>query len=212
MTIAFMSSNYTVNGVGGLMRVLSVFRLFGAAVSSSILIPIPTINSLTTVAPSGLNADFNSTLWLGTGVTGFQYAIDPILITGTPQNNTAAASGTPVNIIVNGNYGSGITITSFYYNIFGTAYLKASGPNSGCTYFWYNYWELSGAINVERNGKPVHVMYCPIDSSLSLATSQGDVILLNPQYPSSFSSGFPLQTILAYGLSSPQGLLMAYKL
>jgi hypothetical protein len=55
-------------------------------------------------------------------------------------------------------------------------------------------------------------MYCPIDSTLDLSTSQGDVVLVNPQYPSNFVSGFPLQTVLAYGLSSPQGQLMAYRL
>lgn len=212
LTVAFLASNYTVNGITGLLRVLSVFRLYGAAITRNILSPITSINGLAPVAPSSLDIDFNATLWLGSGVTNFLYALDTTLITTTPQNNSVASSGTSINVVVNGTYGAGITVTSFYYNTFGTAYLRINGANNSCTHFWYNYWEQEPSKNLERTGKPVHVMHCPIDSTLNLATSQADVVLVNPQYPSNFVSGFPLQNVLAYGLSSPQGMLMAYRL
>jgi hypothetical protein len=211
MTIAFLSSNYTVYGVNNLLQVLSVFRLFGPVVSSSIASSIPNINGLAPITPSTLNVDFNDTSWLSSSVSAFSYAIDTTLITNTPQNNTVYSMGTPVSLNVNNNYGAGITITSFYYNIFSSVYLQ-SITQIQCTYLWYNYWEQEVGKNIERTGKAVHTMYCPVDSSLNLATSQGNVVLLNPQYPSNFVSGFPLQTVLAYGLSSPQGMLLAYRL
>lgn len=148
LTLAFLASNYTVNGIAGLLRVLSVYRLFGPAISQSILSPIPTINSLATISVGApLNTDFNNTLWLGSGAASFSYSIDPTLITSSAQNNTVSSGATPVILSVNKAFGAGITTTSFYYNIFSSAYLKHYGVQSSCTYFWYNYWDQP-AINV----------------------------------------------------------------
>lgn len=46
LTIGFFATNYTVGNVTGLLRTLSVYRLFGAAVTNSLTGAIQTINSL----------------------------------------------------------------------------------------------------------------------------------------------------------------------
>lgn len=67
-------------------------------------------------------------------------------------------------------------------------------------------------MNLERTGKYIYTMYCAIDSSIDLSTTSADILFNNPQFPSNFATGFPLQTVLAYGLSSPSGMLLAYRL
>lgn len=211
LTIAFLVSNYTVNGVSGLLRVLTVFRLYGPAVLSAITTSIPNINGLAPVAASSLDTDFNATSWASG--SSLLYSIDTTRITSTPQNNTIRSGGTAINMIVGSSqYGGGLTITSFNYNIFGDLYIKAFASVSTCTYFTYLYNEQTVGLDVERTGKYIYTMYCAIDSSIDLSTTSADIIFNNPQFPSNFVTGFPLQTVLAYGLSSSVGMLLAYRL
>lgn len=142
LTIAFMKSNYSVGDVGGLLRVLRVYRLFGPAISKPIAGSIPSINSLMPTLPGSLNKDFNLTSWKDTSVSSFLYAMDMNRI--GQSNNTIGSYGTAVSITPVNQYGASITITSLYYNIFGTTYMK----NNVCTYFSYMYYEQEAGVNL----------------------------------------------------------------
>lgn len=221
LTIAFLAQNNTVNNVTGLLRVLSVYRLFGPVVTGTVKgTTIGTLNGLTS-SFSGTqltNIDFTSMSWTATG--SFSYNINGSNIYDNPPNNTfligsnTVASGATYG---NGSYGAGVTITSFNYNIFASAIVKFNSPPnntaSTCSIFSYVYNEIENvANNVERSGKYVYIAFCPIDDNFSMTTTGANIVFNYPQYPNAFVSGFPLTTVLAYGYSSKIGLLQAYNL
>lgn len=148
MNIAFMSQNYTIDGVTGLLRVLSVYRLFGPAVVQSIQgSSIGTLNGVT-ASHSGLaSMDMTADSWSYTGT--FSYAINTTNIKDSPPNNTIFPGTNTVatTYLPNGSYyGAGITITSFNYNIFAAATVKFNSPPAStattCSIFSYLYTEM----------------------------------------------------------------------
>jgi hypothetical protein len=224
LTIAFFSQNYTVNNVSGLLRVLSVYRLFGPTVSGTIKnTAIGTLNGLSS-SFSGTqltNIDFTSSSWSAYG--SFTYTLNTSNIQDNPPNNTFQLASSSLdttnsnNAYGNGLYGGGITLTSFNYNIFTAAIVKFNSPPantaSTCSIFSYVYNEIqNGASNVERSGKYVYIAYCPIDDTFSLGSTNANIVFTFPQYPTYFVAGFPLQTVLAYGYSNAKGILQAYNL
>ena len=77
--------------------------------------------------------------------------------------------------------------------------------------FGYIYNEFTFGTNSFRDGQWVYTAFCPIDSSIDLNTAAGNINFYNPQYPNSFTSGFPLQSIITYGYSDEKGHLLDYK-
>ena len=105
-------------------------------------------------------------------------------------------------------------MTSFYYNIFESSTLAFEEPPDStaetCVIFGYIYNEQTSG-NAERDGKWVYTAFCPIDGSLSMNNANGNIHFYNPQYPNVFTTGFPLYSMLAYGISQPDGQLVHYK-
>ena len=218
LTVAFLAQNYTVNNVTGLLRVLSVYRLFGPTITGSVQGgSIGTLNGLGTGYCCLGSMDMTATSWVYGG-NSFSYGLNTSNIQDNPPNNTfLMGSNTVFNSYApNGSYwGSAITITSFNYNIFASATVKFNSPPSNtattCSIFSYVYNELV-AGNTDRTGKYVYVAYCPIDSYMNLGTTAANIVFNNPQYPNYFVSGFPIQTVLAYSYSDNYGILRAYNL
>lgn len=224
LTIAFLAQNYTVSNVTGLLRVLSVYRLFGPVVTGKVQgTTIGTLNGLTSSAPGTQlsSIDFTASSWSAYG--SFLYAINTSNIQDSPPNNTFQLSSSGLdtsnsnNAYGSGLYGGGVTLTSFNYNIFASAIIKFNSAPANtattCSIFSYVYNEIENvANNVERSGKYVYSAFCPIDDSFSLSTTAANVVFTYPQYPSYFVTGFPLSTVLAYGYSNAKGILQAYNL
>jgi hypothetical protein len=126
MTIAFFSQNYTVGGVTGLLRTLSVYRIYGASVISSISGVISSINGL--VSNAGLtspNADFSNTA----STSGYiYYTLNVTNIIANPPNNTFAYGYSRTAPTYGLSFGAGITITSLYYNLFSSSTLAFEKP------------------------------------------------------------------------------------
>ena len=112
-------------------------------------------------------------------------------------------------------YGAGVTLTSFYYNIFESSTLAFETPPANtattCTIFGYVYNEQTPGNNPDRDGKWVYTAYCPIDSSINLNNPDGNIHFYNPQYPDVFTNSFPLRSLLTYGVSGPTGQLYIYE-
>ena len=53
--------------------------------------------------------------------------------------------------------------------------------------------------------------FCPIDGAINLNQPAGNIQFYNPQYPNVFTNSFPLQSVLTYGISQPDGQLIAYR-
>jgi hypothetical protein len=120
LTIAFFSKNYTLGDVSGLLRTLSVYRLFGAAVNSAITGVIGSINGMTQSSLSSPDADFTA---INTNGGSFiNYALNMSNIVANPPNNTFTY-GYSRGVTFGGTFGAGITITSLYYNIFASSTL-----------------------------------------------------------------------------------------
>jgi hypothetical protein len=103
-----------------LLNTLSVYRLFGASVCETINSQISAINSLTRSYSLGSpNSDF-STLTSTSG-NYLTYAINVANIVATPPNNTFTKGSTRLGLTYGTYFGAGVTITSFYYNIFASS-------------------------------------------------------------------------------------------
>ena len=105
----------------GLLRTLSVYRLYGASVTSSISGLIPSINLL--VSNAGLtspNADFSNIAHTNGWMS---YTLNVSNIISSPPNNTFSAGYSRPGLTYGTYFGSGITITSLYYNIFSSSTL-----------------------------------------------------------------------------------------
>ena len=125
LTIAFFAQNYTVSGVTGNLRTLSVYRLFGASVNSAVTGVISSINGMIQSALTSPDADFTSPNTNGGAY--MSYALDVSKITATPTNNTFSF-GYSRSVTLGTYYGAGITITSLYYNIFASSTLAFEKP------------------------------------------------------------------------------------
>ncbi len=120
LTIAFFEKNYTLGDVSGLLRTLSVYRLFGAAVNSAITGVIGSINGMTRTSLSTPDADFTSSNTNGGAF--LSYSLNVSNINASPQNNTFTY-GYSRGVTFGTTFGAGITITSLYYNIFASSTL-----------------------------------------------------------------------------------------
>lgn len=145
MNIAFLAENYTLDGVTGLLRVLSVYRLFGPAVAQSIQGgAIGTLNGVTASQCCLSSMDMTADSWTYSGT--FSYAMNTSNIQDNPPNNTIFPGSNTVATTYppNGSYyGAGVTITSFNYNIFAAATVRFNTPPSNsattCSIFSYLY-------------------------------------------------------------------------
>lgn len=141
LTIAFFIPDHSIGDATNLLRTVSVYRLFGSGVTASIDAgTIGAINGLVT-RPNSWNSDFSgstSSSFSGT----FNYGINTVNINSNPPNNTFTY-GYSNTITNNGKYGAGVTITSFYYNIFESSTLafESPPPNTAttCSIFGYVY-------------------------------------------------------------------------
>jgi len=116
LTIAFFAQNYTVQNVSGLLRTLSVYRIFGPVVASSIVGALTSINGLALAGSP--NSDQTSTSY-----GAIDYAINASKIIDNPPNNTISYGY--LNGLTYGTYfGLGVTLTSLYYNIFDSSTLQ----------------------------------------------------------------------------------------
>jgi len=140
LTIGFFDYNYTLGGVSNLLRTLSVYRLFGASVNSAVAGVIGSINGLTTTALGSPDSDFNQTYTNNNWY--LSYALNVSNIVANPPNNTFSY-GYSRSLSFGSTYGAGITITSFYYNIFASSTLSFEKPpantSSTCIIFGYTY-------------------------------------------------------------------------
>ncbi len=191
---------------------MNVFRVYGAAVNSAVSNGgILTINGLARVS-NGPTSEFSSVFQdYGT----LSYTLNTTNINLSPPNNTFPA-GYSESLSFGTNFGGGLTITSLYYNIFASSTLAFELPPANtattCTIFGYVYNEIENVVlNVFKNKQWFYLTFCPIDSALSLSSSNANVKFLNPQYPNVFTNGFSLGSILSYGISNQIGNLRAFK-
>ena len=114
LTVAFFSQNHSIGDASGLLKTLSVFRLFGTAVTSSISGSISVINNLY-LRTSGPDSYFSYYYSYISGSVNFYLNTSNIL--ENPPNNTFRY-GYNRDTSFGSSFGAGVTITSFYYNIF----------------------------------------------------------------------------------------------
>lgn len=205
LTIAFFTQNHSIADKTGLLKTVSVYRLFGSVVTGSI-----TSGGITAINGMGLKGstiDSNFNTFYRTYGSTFNYALNTSNIIASPPDNVFTY-GYTASLTVNNQYGAGITLASFYYNIFEASTLAFETPPANtaeeCTIFGYTYNEqISG--NAERDGKWIYTAFCPIDSTMNLNIADANIHFKNPQYPNAFTTGFPLESILAYAISAPNG-------
>jgi hypothetical protein len=80
-----------------------------------------------------------------------------------------------------GLWGTGITVTSINFNIFDSAQVSFINPPTNspqtCTKFNYRYNDIN---NVEVDGKKIYVIFCPIDNTFDVKTTDADISLVSP--------------------------------
>lgn len=127
--------------MSGLLKTLSVYRLFGAGVNSAMSGVIGSVNSLTTTALTYPDSDFTQTS-TDSG-TWINYALNVSNIVLNPPNNTFSFGYYRSGLTFGSTFGAGITITSLYYNIFASSTLAFEKPPansaSTCLVFGYTY-------------------------------------------------------------------------
>lgn len=200
----------------GLLTTKAVYRLFGPKVTGSITGAIPTINGISKLG-STLETEVTSNTY-ASGVS-FTHYLDYTNMYTNPTNNTFKHSGSSETSTNFGtSFGAGITITSFFYNIFESSTLSWQIPPANtattCTIFGYIYNEIqSVGSNAFRHKKPVYVAFCPIDATfnMSSASSASNIIFLNPNYPLTFTTGFNFKSFLALAYSDQFGYLKGFR-
>jgi hypothetical protein len=115
LTIVFFAQNYTVQNVTGLLRTLSAYRIYGPVVAGLATGALTTINGLALFGST--NSDQTSSSY-----GSISYAINTTKITDNPPNNTISF-GFSTGLTYGSTFGSGVTITSLYYNIFASSSL-----------------------------------------------------------------------------------------
>ena len=216
LTIAFFTQDHQIGDVTGLLTTVSVFRLFGSVVTNHI-----DSGSITSI--NGLNIRSNQwdSYFTNTGnpnsfAGSINYSLNTSNIYENPPNNTFTYGYTSGAFSINGQYGAGVTITSFYYNIFDSATLAFESPPpdtaATCVIFGYVYNEQTVGQNLDRDGQWVYTAFCPIDGTIALNTAAGNIQFYNPQYPEVFTRSFPLMSVLTYAISQPDGQMVDYKM
>ena len=127
LTVAFFSQNYTVNSVTGLLRTLSVYRLYGASVNSAVTGIIGSINGMVQNALTAPDADFTAATTNSDSYLSYRLNVSNIV--ASPPNNTFSY-GYSRGVTFGSYYGAGVTITSLYYNIFSSSTLAFEKPPS----------------------------------------------------------------------------------
>lgn len=114
-----------------------------------------------------------------------------------------------------GKFGAGLTITSFFFNVFESSsgrFVNVPTSNPKCTRFSYVFKDItSSAELLHRSGQRLYTMFCPVDSVFDISSSNADVLLTAPKYPSLFVKRLPLEPIFALAFSSSEGSLIAFK-
>ena len=141
LTIAFFSQNYTVGTTNNLLQTLSVYRLFGPVITSSITGALTSINGLARTGSTSPDMEMESTYYAASGSWNFR--LNTSNMYSNPTNNTFTYGNSDSSNTFGTTYGAGYTITSFYYNIFASSTLKWASPPANtateCTLFGYVY-------------------------------------------------------------------------
>lgn len=213
LTIAFFTTDYSVGDATGLLKTVSVYRLFGTVVTGSISGAIANINGLSRRGVNYFGTYFTSSN-PSTYSYSVTYSINTTNINANPPNNTFGYGYSAGTVNPNGQYGCGVTLTSLYYNIFSSSTVAFESPPANtattCTLFGYIYNEQTGGNNLDRDGQ-CYTAFCPIDSSINLNGPDGNIQFKNPQYPIVFTENYQLSTLMTYSFSDPNGQLAHYK-
>ncbi|KAL4476525.1 hypothetical protein ABPG74_010258 [Tetrahymena malaccensis] len=218
LVIAFTNSQNTVFGLGGLDKVLNVFRVAGLPVNGKLQNPIPTMNGIANnvAALSGYTA-----LYAESGNT-FNYKMDITNVGVQTITQTSLAGDATTKLVISQPtdaqmYGAGLTITSFTQNIFSISQIQFSTPPSTgaqtCTTFQYKI--NTNTAPQERQNQYNYVVYCPIDDysykiDNTATPSAFSVIIQNPSFPGFFVNGYDLSTVFSYAFSNNKGSLIAF--
>jgi hypothetical protein len=121
LVIAFSTQTQVSLGVSGYHKIVNVFRVFGPSLFATVsTTALTTINSMTVNSDETLTADFTAN-WKEVSTYGFNYQIDLSKLSAKSQLTTLIKSKDtvlPNFALGNGQFGSGITVTSFMFNIF----------------------------------------------------------------------------------------------
>lgn len=153
LTIAFFSANYSIGDATGLLQTLSVYRLFGSAVTESVTVAggIGPINGLARRGWDNFGTYFTSSS-PGSYDSSLNYALNTTNIVENPPNNTFNFGywGNLNNF--NNQYGCGVTLTSLYFNIFSSSTVAFESPPANtartCSLFGYVYNEQTVGQNL----------------------------------------------------------------
>lgn len=116
LTIAFFTQNHSISDATGLLRTVSVYRLFGPVVTGSITGTLTAVNGMTRHSNNGnMNSDFS--YYYVTYGNYLSYSLNRSNVLLSPPDNTFGY-GYQNTITVSNQYGGGVTLTSLYYNIF----------------------------------------------------------------------------------------------
>ena len=127
LTLAFFTQDHSIGDATGLLTTVSVYRLFGSAVTSHIDSgSIEAINGLSVRGSSYFN-DYMTSTDVSTYAGSISYVLNTTNIYENPPNNTFTG-GYSATITNNGKFGAGVTITSLYYNIFESSTLAFEEP------------------------------------------------------------------------------------
>ena len=153
--------------------------------------------------------------WRSSG--SFNVKLNTTNMYSSPTNNTFTYSNTNTDTTFGTYFGAGYTITSFYYNIFASSTLAWEQPPANtattCSVFGYVYNEVqSPGSNAYKTGQYMYTVFCPIDSTFNMHSADANINFLNPQYPSFFTNGFPLRSLISIAYSNQNGLLRGYRI
>lgn len=120
LTIAFFTQNYSIGDATNLLKTVSVYRLFGPIVTSSVSGALTTINSITVRGSNYFGTYFTNSYPSSYTGYGFNYYINTTNINSNPPNNTFVY-GYGGSFTYGTQFGCGVTLTSLYYNIFSSS-------------------------------------------------------------------------------------------
>ncbi|KAL4511931.1 hypothetical protein ABPG72_012776 [Tetrahymena utriculariae] len=213
LVVAFCDFSKTSNGVPNQLRIVNVFRVYGAPTYSNIANPISPIFSaiITNAALS-----FASSQWSVTPSNQSQYKLDMTNVQPLGTVNTSIQDQGQVfqnhnNNFSPGQYGAGVTVSSLYYNVFGPSTLGFTNPPFGvsqyCTKFNYVYNDILGQY-ADFDKFTIYNVYCPIDAKLLGIAS---ISWKNPFFSYQFAYQLQLTPIFMYSFSSGQGKVYSYQ-
>ncbi|EAR94375.3 eukaryotic aspartyl protease family protein (macronuclear) [Tetrahymena thermophila SB210] len=213
LVVAFCDFSKTSNGVPNQLRIVNVFRVYGAPTYSNIANPIsPIFSAIITNAP----LSFTSSQWSVTPANQSQYKLDMTNVQPLGTANTSIQDQGQVYQNHNNNFnpgqsGAGVTISSLYYNVFGPSTLGFTNPPFGvsqyCTKFNYIYNDIIGQYP-DQDKFTIYNVYCPIDAKLLGTIS---ITWINPFFSYQFAYQLQLTPIFMYSFSSGQGKVYSYQ-